>query len=153
MGFDWQEPAQVWDKVKEEIAEFEAEAVAAPKNEKGKPLPEAREALADEMGDLIFSLVNAARLYGIHPDTALDHTCRKFTNRFNHIEQQAKEQGRDLSTLSLEERWTLTAGTKPSDSVSDLTTPSLVFLLPPRTHEPTPHLLIYHGCHRGRCGS
>ena len=103
VGFDWQEPAQVWDKVKEEIAEFEAEAVAAPKNEKGKPLPEAREALADEMGDLIFSLVNAARLYGIHPDTALDHTCRKFTNRFNHIEQQAKEQGRDLSTLSLEE--------------------------------------------------
>ncbi len=103
IGFDWEHPDQVWDKVKEEIDEFEAEAKAAPKNEKGKPLPEAREALANEMGDLFFSLVNAARLYGIHPDTALDHTCRKFISRFNHIEQRSKQQGRQLSSLSLEE--------------------------------------------------
>ncbi len=103
IGFDWEHPDQVWDKVKEEIDEFETEAKAAPKNEKGKPLPEAREALANEMGDLFFSLVNAARLYGIHPDTALDHTCRKFISRFNHIEQRSKQQGRQLSSLSLEE--------------------------------------------------
>ncbi|MBD5347618.1 MAG: nucleoside triphosphate pyrophosphohydrolase [Bacteroides sp.] len=103
LGFDWEHPDQVWNKVKEEINEFEEEAIAAPKNEKGKPLPEAREALCNEMGDLFFSLVNAARLYGIHPDTALDHTCRKFIHRFNHIEQRAKEQGRSINELSLEE--------------------------------------------------
>lgn len=103
IGFDWEVPDQVWDKVKEEIAEFEVEAKAAPKNEKGKPLPEALEAMTNEMGDLFFSLVNAARLYGIHPDTALDRTCRKFINRFNHVEQRAKEQGRKISELTLDE--------------------------------------------------
>lgn len=103
IGFDWETPDQVWAKVKEEIAEFEAEAVAAPRDAKGKPLAGARAALADEMGDLFFSLVNAARLYGIHPDTALDHTCRKFISRFNHIESRAKETGRQLSDMSLAE--------------------------------------------------
>ncbi|MDE6587914.1 MAG: nucleoside triphosphate pyrophosphohydrolase [Paramuribaculum sp.] len=102
-GFDWEEADQVWAKVKEEIAEFEAEAKSAPRNEKGKPTAEARERMADEMGDVLFSLVNAARLYGIHPDTALDHTCRKFIARFNHIEQRARETGRNLRDLTLAE--------------------------------------------------
>lgn len=102
-GFDWEKADDVWAKVKEEIAEFEAEAKAAPRNEKGKPTAEARERMADEMGDVLFSLVNAARLYGIHPDTALDHTCRKFIGRFNHIEQRAREAGRNLRDLSLAE--------------------------------------------------
>lgn len=103
VGFDWPGADEVWAKVKEEIGEFEAEALAAPRNEKGKPLPEARERMADEMGDLFFSLVNAARLYGIHPDTALDHTCAKFRNRFEYIEAAAKASGRRITDLSLSE--------------------------------------------------
>lgn len=96
VGFDWEEPQQVWDKVKEETIEFE-QAVAEMDQEQ-------REA---EMGDLFFSLVNAARLYKIHPDTALERTNKKFIERFNYVESKAKESGRQLKDMTLGELDTL----------------------------------------------
>lgn len=92
IGFDWEEPAQVWAKVKEEIAEVEQEIAAG--NADG---------IEAEMGDLPFSIVNAARLYKVHPDTALERTNRKFIKRFNYVEQQAKAQGRHLREMTLDE--------------------------------------------------
>lgn len=92
IGFDWEEPAQVWAKVKEEIAEVEQEIAAG--NAEG---------IEAEMGDLLFSIVNAARLYKVHPDTALERTNRKFIKRFNYVEQQAKAQGRHLREMTLGE--------------------------------------------------
>lgn len=92
IGFDWEEPAQVWAKVKEEIAEVEQEIAAG--NADG---------IEAEMGDLLFSIVNAARLYKVHPDTALERTNRKFIKRFNYVEQQAKAQGRHLREMTLDE--------------------------------------------------
>lgn len=92
VGFDWEEPQRVWDKVKEEIAETEAEIKAGNK-----------ENMEAEFGDLFFSLVNAARLYGVNPENALEHTNRKFINRFNYLEAKVKEAGKDLKSMSLSE--------------------------------------------------
>lgn len=92
VGFDWAKREQVWEKVKEELNEFEAE-VAQMNAEKAER----------EFGDLLFSLVNAARLYHINPDNALEQTNKKFINRFNYVEAQAKQQGRELKDMSLEE--------------------------------------------------
>ncbi|MCM1349405.1 MAG: nucleoside triphosphate pyrophosphohydrolase [Firmicutes bacterium] len=89
VGFDWDEPAQVWDKFREEASEFEAEL------KDGN-----RERMEQELGDLMFSLVNVARLYGINPDDALELTNRKFISRFNHVEARAKEQGRNLKDMT-----------------------------------------------------
>lgn len=91
-GFDWEAPHQVWEKVQEEINEFSKAADTSD--------AQAREA---EMGDVLFSLVNAARLYGIHPENALEHTNRKFIRRFNYIEQKAHEQGKHLNSMTLQE--------------------------------------------------
>lgn len=90
VGFDWDERTQVWAKLHEELAEFEAEAEA------GNP-----DRMEAEMGDIFFALVNAARLYGITPENALERTNRKFISRFNHIEARAKEQGRNLKDMTL----------------------------------------------------
>ena len=92
VGFDWEEREQVWDKVKEEIAEFEAEAARGD-----------REKSEAEFGDVLFSLINAARLYKINPDNALEKTNRKFIRRFNYLESKTIKQGRDLSTMTLAE--------------------------------------------------
>ncbi|MGM9747023.1 MAG: nucleoside triphosphate pyrophosphohydrolase [Paludibacteraceae bacterium] len=92
IGFDWEERTQVWDKVKEEIAEFQAEI---DHND-----PDRMEA---EFGDLFFSLVNAARLYNINPENALERTNKKFINRFNYLEERTIKQGRDLRQMSLAE--------------------------------------------------
>ncbi|MDE6332761.1 MAG: nucleoside triphosphate pyrophosphohydrolase [Muribaculaceae bacterium] len=92
IGFDWEQPEQVWDKVAEERAEVD-EAIAAGDKDK----------IEAEFGDLIFSIVNAARLYGINPENALERTNRKFIHRFNHIETRAGEMGRRLSDMSLQE--------------------------------------------------
>lgn len=91
-GFDWEDKKQVWDKVKEEITEFSNAAIEAEPS-----------AMEEEMGDLFFSLVNAARLYDIIPENALEKTNKKFISRFNYIEQQARSQGRMLSDMSLAE--------------------------------------------------
>ncbi len=92
VGFDWEKREDVWAKVKEEIAEFE-ESVAQ-KN------PSEMEA---EMGDLLFAVVNAARLYGINPENALERTNAKFIRRFNHIERRAAEMGKSIRELTLAE--------------------------------------------------
>ncbi len=90
VGFDWEERSQVWDKVKEEIAEFESEAAKMDADR-----------MEAEMGDIFFALVNAARLYDIIPENALERTNRKFTRRFNYIEEKVKESGRNIKELTL----------------------------------------------------
>lgn len=92
-GFDWEKPEQVWDKVNEELAEFSAEMQANPKSEAAK----------NEFGDLLFSLVNAGRLYKINPEDALERTNQKFLRRFNYVEQKIKEQGKQLRDCDLAE--------------------------------------------------
>lgn len=92
VGFDWEAPEQVWEKVKEEVAEVEAEI----KNGSEKNREE-------EFGDLLFAVVNAARLYGVDPENALERTNRKFISRFNYLEAKAKEDGRNLKDMTLEE--------------------------------------------------
>lgn len=92
VGFDWEEKEQVWDKVKEEVGEVEAEM------KQGN-----REDLEAEFGDLLFSVVNAARLYGVDPENALERTNRKFIKRFNYLEQKVKDMGKNLKEMTLEE--------------------------------------------------
>lgn len=92
VGFDWEKREDVWDKVKEEIAEFSQAASGMS--------PDQMEA---EMGDVLFAVVNAARLYGINSENALERTNAKFISRFNHIERRAKEMGRPLKELTLGE--------------------------------------------------
>ena len=92
VGFDWAEKEQVWDKVKEELNEFAEEA-------KGVSVPE----MEKEMGDVLFSVINLARKYGINPENALERTNNKFINRFNYIETKAAEANRKLNDMTLEE--------------------------------------------------
>ena len=91
-GFDWQKKEDVWDKVREELREVDAELEAKDK-----------EKLADEMGDLFFALINACRLYDIDPEGALERTNKKFIRRFNYVEQCAETEGKSLHEMSLEE--------------------------------------------------
>ena len=95
-GFDWQEPAQVWHKVQEELAEFGAEYGH------GQPAPaEQAERAAQEFGDLLFSLVNFARFAGINPEEALERTNRKFNSRFQYLAAAATGAGPRLADLNL----------------------------------------------------
>ncbi len=104
VGFDWKERREVWTKVKEEIDEFEAEVEHAyGKAETDEEKKQARQHATEEFGDVMFSLINAARLYKINPDNALEHTNQKFIHRFNYVESKAKEQGIDLKDMSLED--------------------------------------------------
>lgn len=108
VGFDWEKREDVWAKVKEEIAEFEAELRASDESAKldGSPNTQMQKC-ENEFGDLLFSLINAARLYKIRPDNALEQTNLKFIRRFNYIEAKAKEQGRELKDMTLAEMDTL----------------------------------------------
>lgn len=90
VGFDWEHREDVWDKVKEEVAEVERELADGHEVDREK-----------EFGDLLFAIVNAARLYGVRPDNALERTNRKFIFRFNHIERRAKEMGLNLNDMTL----------------------------------------------------
>ena len=90
VGFDWKEREDVWAKVHEELEELEAELR---KCDSEKSL--------EELGDFLFSLVNAARLYHLNPDTALEKTNRKFIKRFNYIEKKARERGVTLDEMTL----------------------------------------------------
>ena len=92
VGFDWEDREDVWKKVKEEISEFEAEVGNMDK-----------EKATAEFGDVMFSLINAARLYKINPDNALERTNQKFTRRFNYVEAHSIKQGKNLTDMSLEE--------------------------------------------------
>lgn len=89
VGFDWEKKEDVWNKVAEEFAEF--------KEALGKGGKEAQE----ELGDFLFSVINAARLYDINPDTALEDTCSKFRRRFGYLEQNTIKQGKSLKDMTL----------------------------------------------------
>lgn len=91
-GFDWEKREDVWDKVKEEIGEFQQEVANMDKDK-----------MEAEFGDLLFSLINAARLYTIKPDNALERTNQKFIRRFTYVETKAKEQGKMINDMTLSE--------------------------------------------------
>ena len=97
VGFDWDEPEQVWEKVKEEMGEFEAEFQVA----LGKKIDQ--EKATAEFGDLLFSLINYARFIDINPEEALERTNIKFISRFQYLEQAAKAAGKNLNEMSLAE--------------------------------------------------
>ncbi|MBO7276611.1 MAG: nucleoside triphosphate pyrophosphohydrolase [Bacteroidales bacterium] len=93
VGFDWENPQQVWDKVKEELQELEHEVEAQDSQEK----------IEEEFGDVLFALINYARFLKIKPEHALERTNRKFIKRFQYIEKVAEEQNKKLQEMTLEE--------------------------------------------------
>ena len=92
VGFDREKKENVWDKVREELGELQAELAQ-----------EDKEKSTDEFGDFLFSVINAGRLYHINPDNALERTNRKFIRRFNYVEQHSIRQGRSLKDMTLGE--------------------------------------------------
>ena len=92
VGFDWEDKEDVWDKVQEELNELKAELMRGDK-----------EKSTHELGDFLFSVINAARLYKLNPDTALEHTNQKFTRRFNYIEEHSIKAGKPLTEMTLAE--------------------------------------------------
>jgi len=92
VGFDWEDIEQIWDKVDEELTELKEEIK---KNDKEK--------IESEFGDVFFSMINAARLYGIDPEAALEKTNRKFIKRFNRLEQETIAKGKSLHDMTIDE--------------------------------------------------
>ena len=92
VGFDWEQPEQVWEKVQEELSELNTEI------KKGN-----KENIEKEFGDLLFSMINYARFIGVNPENALEKTNKKFINRFQYLEKVAKKEGKQLSEMSLAE--------------------------------------------------
>lgn len=114
VGFDWEEKEQVWDKVREEFEELRVElnsmaeadgyadkAVCAPSEDSSEEFKQAYDRAEEELGDLLFAVVNAARLYGINPDTALNRTCDKFRRRFTYLEENTIRKGKNLHDMTL----------------------------------------------------
>lgn len=96
VGFDWEKKEDVWDKVSEELGELRAAL-----SEEGKEAEE-------ELGDFLFSVINAARLYGFDPDTALEETCAKFRRRFGYLEENTIKKGlnlKDMTLAQMDEYW------------------------------------------------
>lgn len=93
VGFDWKEKEDVWDKVQEELEELKVELAKGDKENSTR-----------ELGDFIFSVINAARLYKLNPDNALEKTNQKFIRRFNYVEDHSLKQGKNLKDMSLEEK-------------------------------------------------
>jgi XTP/dITP diphosphohydrolase len=93
VGFDWEHDHQVWDKVKEELAELEEEVSSGASPEK----------IEDEFGDVLFSLINYARHINVNPENDLEKTNKKFTKRFNYLEAKSKELGKELDQMTLKE--------------------------------------------------
>lgn len=92
VGFDWEVAEQIWDKVLEEISELKAEVSR-----------HNTAAIESELGDVLFSIINASRLYGIDPEAALEKTNRKFIKRFNYLEKETIAKGKSLHDMTLEE--------------------------------------------------
>ena len=92
VGFDWKNKEDVWDKVQEELDELKIELAKEDKENSTK-----------ELGDFLFSVINAARLYKLNPDNALEHTNQKFIRRFNYVEDHTLKKGKNLKDISLEE--------------------------------------------------
>ena len=103
VGFDWNNKEDVWDKVKEEVAELEVELgkLSGQKDTLGEE--KYRDLAEKELGDLMFSVINAARLYDLNPDSALEATCKKFRRRFTYLEEHTIREGRNLREMTLEE--------------------------------------------------
>ena len=91
VGFDWDNPEQVWDKVNEELAELKVEVDA--KSSK----------IEDEFGDVLFSMINYARFLGINPEDALEKTNKKFIKRFQYLETESAKDGKQMGEMTLEE--------------------------------------------------
>lgn len=104
VGFDWDKRTQIWDKVKEELSELEDEIENLDHDK-----------IESEFGDLLFSIINAARLYNIDPETALEKTNRKFTKRFLYLESETLHKGRELKNMSLDEMNQIWEVAKESD--------------------------------------
>ena len=92
VGFDWEEPAQVWEKVQEELQELQAEV-----------LTQNHDAIEAELGDVLFSLINYARFLKVNPEDALERTNKKFISRFQYLEQKAEQLGKSLADMTLAE--------------------------------------------------
>ena len=92
VGFDWEEPHQVWDKVQEELSELNEEI------KKGT-----KDTIESEFGDVLFSMINYARFINVSPENALEKTNKKFMNRFQYLEKAAKKEGKELTEMSLSE--------------------------------------------------
>ena len=92
VGFDWEKPEQVWEKVQEELTEL---------NEEIKK--DHKENIEKEFGDVLFSMINYARFIGVNPENALEKTNKKFINRFQYLEKAAKKEGKELADMSLTE--------------------------------------------------
>ena len=105
VGFDWENREDVWEKVHEELDELQAELAQVDGGNKEQ-----------EFGDLLFAMINAARLYKIRPDNALEQTNLKFMRRFNYVEAKAKEQGKELKDMTLGEMDALWNEAKKNES-------------------------------------
>jgi len=119
VGFDWEEPHQVWDKVQEEMQELKAEVdrqeaadyrgirdqkANSDKQKTSKDPGRANQKkIEEEFGDLMFALINYARFIGVNPENALERTNKKFVKRFEHLEEQAKKTGKDMKKMNLAE--------------------------------------------------
>ena len=108
VGFDWKEKEDVWDKVHEELEELKVELAKGDK-----------ENSTQELGDFLFSVINAARLYKLNPDNALEKTNQKFIRRFNYVEDHSLKQGKNLKDMSLEEMDKLWDEAKKQEKLQD----------------------------------
>lgn len=114
VGFDWEKPEQVWEKVVEELNELNAEVKKRKSPARGSRL---QEKIESEYGDVLFSLINYARFIGVNPENALEKTNKKFIHRFRHLEKRAAETGKKLSRMTLAEMdvfWEEAKGKKKS---------------------------------------
>lgn len=114
VGFDWKNKEDVWDKVQEELDELKIELAK-----------EDKEKSTQELGDFLFSVINAARLYKLNPDNALEHTNQKFIRRFNYVEDHTLKQGKNLKDISLKEMdqlWNEAKSLEKSEGKSEETT-------------------------------
>jgi MazG family protein len=112
VGFDWEKREQIWDKVNEEISELKNEIENHDTSR-----------IESELGDVFFSLINAARLYGIDPEAALEKTNRKFIKRFNYLEKETLVKGKSLHNMSLDEMNVIWEEAKKSDLPPQAATP------------------------------
>lgn len=116
VGFDWEDASQVWDKVREEMDELQVEldamtatgervdpSVLSPGEDASEEFKAAYGRAEDELGDVMFAIINAGRLYGLNPDTALSRSCEKFRRRFTYLEEQTIRNGRSLHDMTLAE--------------------------------------------------
>ena len=108
VGFDWEDKQDVWKKVREELDELEAELRKEDKDNSTR-----------ELGDFLFSVINAARLYKLNPDTALEYTNQKFIRRFNYVEDHSIKKGKPLTEMSLEEMDELWNEAKQKENVKE----------------------------------